>query len=115
MKKYALFAYNGEAMCFVHVMLYALDFNEKGYEVKIIIEGSATKLIKELSEPEAPFSNLYSQIKEKGLIDCVCKACATKMGTLKNAEAQGLTIKGDLKGHPSMESYLKEDYEAITF
>lgn len=115
MKQYALFAYNGEAMCFVHVMLYALDFNEKGYKVKIIIEGSATKLIKELAASEAPFSNLYSQIKEKGLIDCVCKACATKMGTLKDAEAQGLPVNGDLKGHPSMESYLKEGYEVITF
>jgi len=36
-KKIALFAFNGKAMCFVHVLLNALDMNEKGYDVKVII------------------------------------------------------------------------------
>ena len=34
MKKIALIAYDGELTCFAHVMLYALDFQNKGYEVK---------------------------------------------------------------------------------
>lgn len=29
-------------MCFVHVLLNALDMQERGYEVKVILEGSAT-------------------------------------------------------------------------
>jgi hypothetical protein len=33
MKKVALFAYNGEVMCFVHVLLNALDMREEGFEV----------------------------------------------------------------------------------
>jgi hypothetical protein len=43
MKKIALFAFNRESFCFVNVLLNALDMNEKGYDVKVIIEGSATK------------------------------------------------------------------------
>ena len=36
MKKVALFAFNGELMCFVHVLLNALDMKEKGYEDMVL-------------------------------------------------------------------------------
>ena len=45
MRKTALFVFNGDPMCFIHVLLNALDMHEKGYEVKTVIEGAATKLI----------------------------------------------------------------------
>ena len=54
MKKFALFVFNGDPMCFIHVLLNALDMSDKGYEVKIIIEGAATQLISEL-EKKTPF------------------------------------------------------------
>ena len=49
MKKVVLFAFNGDFMCFIHVLLNALDMHEKSYDVKIVIEGSATKLVPELA------------------------------------------------------------------
>lgn len=115
MKKTALFAFNGEMMCFVHVLLYAEELDEKGYEVKLIIEGSATKLIKELNDPQSLFSKLYEAVKSKGLVDCICKACSTKMGTYDEAVIQGLRIDGEMKGHPSMEKYLSNGYTVLTF
>ena len=42
MKKFALFAYNGDFMCFIHVLLNALDMKKRGHEVKLVIEGAAT-------------------------------------------------------------------------
>jgi hypothetical protein len=48
MKKIALFVFNGDPMCFVHVLLNALDFKAKGYDARIIVEGSAVKLLPEL-------------------------------------------------------------------
>ena len=86
MKRVALFAFNGDPVCFIHVLLNGLDMQEKGYDVKLVIEGSATKLVKDLASPEAPLHGLYEKVKTAGLIDCVCKACATKMGSLKAAE-----------------------------
>lgn len=115
MKKVALLAYNGEMMCFAHVMLYALDFDKKGYEVKVVIEGSATKLIADLAKPDAPFANIYNQLKEKGLLTCICQACSQKMGTLDEAKRQGLAIVGDMQGHPSIDTFLAEGYEIISF
>ncbi len=36
MKKFALFVFNGDPMCFIHVLLNAHDMSDKGYGVKII-------------------------------------------------------------------------------
>ncbi len=99
-------------MCFVHVLLNALDLHEKGHEVKVIIEGSATKLI---STNAAPHSTLYQKIKDAKLIDCVCKACAAKTQALKAAENQDLTICAEMKGHPGMQKYIEKGYTIITF
>jgi hypothetical protein len=81
----------------------------------VVIEGSATKQIRELQNPEAPFANLYKQVKEAGLIDCVCRACSSQMGVLNDAEEQNLPICDDLKGHPSMTRYIDDGYTVITF
>ena len=115
MEKVVLIAYNGELMCFAHVLMYAVDLDAKGYEVKMIIEGSATGLIGDLNIPGRPFANFYSQVKEKGLLTCICKACAQKMGTLAEAEKQGLNIAGDMYGHPSVDAYLQDGARILTF
>jgi predicted peroxiredoxin len=115
MKRIALVAYTGELMCFSHVMLYAQDFADKGYDVAIVIEGSATTLITDLAKPDTPFAPLYAKIKEAGLIGCICKACSVKMGSYDEAVRQGLTLGEDLQGHPSLENYLSEGYRIMTF
>lgn len=115
MKKVVLFAFNGELMCFVHVLLNALDMHAKGHEVMIVIEGAATKLIPELSAGGNPLHAPYTDAKAKGLIDGVCRACAGKMGTLKQAEAEGLRLLDDMSGHPAMARYREKGFEIITF
>ena len=114
--KAALFAFNGDPMCFVHVLLNALDLKEKGYEVKVVVEGSATKLIRTFHEDEnAPFAPLYRKCKEAGLFDGTCKACTAKMGATEAAEAEGFTFLADMSGHPSVSRYMQDGYQIITF
>jgi hypothetical protein len=115
MNKYALFAFNGEAMCFIHVLLNGLDLKAKGQEVKIVIEGAACRLVPELGEAGHPFHQLYTKAREAGLIAGVCKACAQKMGGLEAARAQGLSILEDMSGHAGMAPYILEGYRIITF
>ncbi|MDY0189189.1 MAG: DsrE family protein [Desulfuromonas sp.] len=114
-KKVVLVAFNGEAMCFAHVLLNALDMHSRGYEVKVVIEGSATKLVAPLNEATAPFAKQYAQVKQLGLIDCVCMACAAKMGTLEAAQKQELPICNEMSGHPSLAAYVEQGYQVITF
>ena len=108
MKKIAIYAFRGDSMCFVHVMLNALDMKQKGYDVKVIIEGEAVKLIQ--SQAENPLF-----IKMKPLIDCVCRACSSVMGVLEYNEKSGLPVCGDMNGHPPMSKYIEQGYSVITF
>ena len=115
-KQVAIWAFRGDPMCIGHVYLNALNMFEMGYKIKIIFEGEATGIIKTYHDEKekAPFYNLYKESKEKGLIDAVCRACATKMGSVKEVEAEGLPLVGNMNGHPSMSSYIETGYQIIT-
>jgi hypothetical protein len=54
-------------------------------------------------------------VREKKLIDCVCQACAAKMGALDGVKEQGLPLSNEMKGHPSLAEYIERGYELITF
>lgn len=113
-QKIVIVAFAGEPACFAHALLNDLDMQVRGWDVKLVIEGRATALIKELVEPDVPFGPLYDKAKKSGLIDCVCRACATKMGSLAAAEAQGLSLADEMQGHPAMARYLEAGYTVIT-
>jgi len=115
MKNIALFVFNGDPMCFIHVLLNAHDMSEKGINVQVVVEGAAVKLIPGLAKPENPLNKMWESAKSKGLIAGVCRACSSKLGTLKDAEAQALTLLDGMSGHPSMLSYMDEGYEVVTF
>lgn len=110
-----MFVFNGDPMCFIHVLLNALDMKEKGWEVKVVIEGSATKLIPELAKAENPLHQLWEKVKDAGLADGVCKACSNKMGTLEAAKEQSLQLLDEMSGHPSMARYREDNFEVVIF
>lgn len=115
MHRVALVAFNGEQTCFVHVLLNALDMKKKGFEVRVVVEGSATRLIPDLARYDNPFNSLYAQVKRKGLFFAVCKACSSKMNVLEAVMGEGLTLGDDMSGHPSLGEYIKDGYQIITF
>lgn len=111
MSKYVFFAFKGEAMCFMHILLNALDMHSKDMDVKIVIEGEAVVLVKEMIESKNP---LFKKVLDKKLFDCICKACSSKMGVLDYNLKCGIPINGDMSGHPPMSSYVKRGYNIIT-
>jgi hypothetical protein len=115
MKKIALFVFNGDPMCFIHVLLNALDMKKRGYEPRIVIEGAAVKLIPELEKEDNPLHMLWDKVLGEGLVDGVCKACAAKLGTLSEIESQNLPILDDMLGHPGMAGYMERGYQVISF
>lgn len=115
MTKFALFVFNGDPMCFIHVLLNALDMQARGDEGKIVVEGAATKLLADLVESDHPLHTLWEKVKTAGLVAGVCKACSQKMGTLEAATSQGLALLDEMNGHPSMARFRAEGYEIISF
>ncbi|MBF0112280.1 MAG: DsrE family protein [Desulfamplus sp.] len=115
MAKNALFVFNGDPMCFIHVLLNALEMKSKQDEVKIILEGASVKLVPELVKPENPLNGLWKKALDANLVDGVCKACAQKLGTLDEAVKQGLKLLDDMSGHAGMAGYQKDGFVIITF
>ncbi|TFF88991.1 MAG: cytoplasmic protein [Promethearchaeota archaeon] len=89
--------------------------NEKGYDVKVVVEGEACKLAGEFEDKENPRYTLYKKLWDSGLIDCFCKACSNMMGTLEKVKELGFPLCDEMMGHPSMEKYINQGYTVITF
>lgn len=128
MGQFALFAFNGDPMCFIHVLINAQELQDKGHDVALVIEGSSVKLCSLLtdgagwedfkaSKPQMYelLAKNFENVRERDLISCVCRACATQLGALEAVEKAGLILCGELKGHPSMARYIVEGYKIITF
>ncbi len=112
MKKYLFYAMEGEKMCFVHVLLNALDLAGSGHEVKIIFEGASVKLPPLL---EAEGNQLYRKALADGLVAGVCQACAETLGVRKAIDELGLPLLSYTKGHAGMRPYIEDGYEAFVF
>ncbi len=115
MEKVMLVVFNGEEMCFVHVLLNALHMAEKSWDTGIIMEGASTRLVPELEKDGHFLHGLWLKVKEKGLLEGVCRACSNKMGTLKAAESAGLRLLDDMSGHPGLSNYMEKGFRIITF
>ncbi|MEA2115435.1 MAG: DsrE family protein [Thermodesulfobacteriota bacterium] len=115
MNKTVFFAFRGDPMCFIHVLLNALNMAEKGMKGNIIIEGDAVKLIPEMTKPGHFLNQLYSKVREKNLIIGACRACSTKLGVAAAIEEEGVELIGDMSGHPAMSDYIREGYTILTF
>lgn len=111
MGKFAIFAFQRSPICFTHVMLNAMDLSDRGHDVKVILEGEAVVMIREMREKH---NTLYAQLEEQGLIDCVCKSCSNEMGVLEYNMASGIRLAEDMTGHPSMGAYIDAGYQIIT-
>lgn len=115
MKKVLLAAFRGDLLCFVHVLLNALDMHGRGMRARILFEGASVTLVAQLADSQADFHSLYAKAKEAGLIEGACKACSAKLGALQAVQAEGLTLLGDMGGHPALGRYLDEGWTILTF
>jgi len=114
-KKILLVAFQGQPMCFIHVLLNGLELQAKGHQCRIIIEGEATGLIPEISRESHFLNTLYRQMLAKELLEGVCRACSSKMQVLEDIKKEGLPLLDDMSGHPGMAKYIEQEFEIINF
>lgn len=115
MKKVVLVAFQGQPMCFIHVLLNGLEFKAAGHDCKIIVEGEATALLPEIQEEKHFLHGLFMQVCDAGLIEGVCRACSMKMQVLEKIEKTGLPLLDDMSGHPGMIKYIENGFEILNF
>lgn len=112
MKKYLFYVMRNDKMCFVHVLLNALDLANNGDEVKIVFEGQSVLLPPILAQENNPF---YLEALKRGLIAGVCKACSISLGSAKAIEALGLKFLDDMKGHAGLKPFVLDGYIVFNF
>ncbi|MBN2898685.1 MAG: hypothetical protein JXO44_07915 [Clostridia bacterium] len=112
MSKYLFYVMRGEKMCFVHVLLNALDLFEDGHEVKIIFEGESVTLPKVL---ESQKFEPYMKAKERSLFAGVCYACSAQLDVLEFNQGLDYPLIKDMNGHAGMKAYVDQGYQVITF
>jgi hypothetical protein len=113
-RKVVLFAFRGEEMCFIHVLLNALSFHGAGYETRIVLEGASVTLIPLLAQSGA-LKGLFGRCRDAGLVAGVCRACAKKLGALEAAVSQELPLLDDMNGHAGMAPFVTQGYQVVTF
>ena len=115
MQKTVLFAFRDDPLCFVHVLLNALDLDAKGFTAGIVLEGAATKLVALMTEPGHFLNPLYLKAWERGLIFGACRACSVKLGALAAVEAAGVPLLEDMSGHPGVAGYQQQGFTVLIF
>jgi hypothetical protein len=111
MEKVLFYGMTGEKMCFLHVLMNAIDLAQDGKEVKIVFEGASVKLVPLLEGESNP---LYQKAKALGLIAGVCLACSKVLGVYEDVVATGLPLLEDMNGHAGMKQYIKSGYHVIS-
>ncbi|WPD24287.1 MAG: cytoplasmic protein [Candidatus Electrothrix scaldis] len=114
MKKTMIFAFQGNPLCFIHVLLNALNMAEQGMEGKIILEGESVKLVPEMAKSDHFLNKMYIKAKEEEVIFGACRVCSSKLGVLEAVIAENIPLVGGMSGHPPMSEYIKQGYTIIT-
>jgi len=113
-RKIAFFAFRDDPLIFRHVLMNAVRmYDEGGFETKVVIEGTATSLLKGFVDSKDPDFKLYQMAKNLGLIDCVCRTCSANFGGLNAAKEAGLRVCDEMSGHPSVARYLQQGFEIV--
>ncbi len=111
MKKILFYGMTGEKMCFLHIILNALDLYAGGAEVKIIFEGASVRLVSVFEQEKNP---LYLKAKEKGLFAGVCMVCSKTLNVYEANLTSGLSMLSDMSGHAGMRSYIENGYRVVS-
>ncbi len=115
MQKTVFFAFRDNPLCFIHVLLNALDMAQRGLEGKIVLEGEAVTLVPVMADPSHFLHALYAKAKAQGLILGACKACSAKLKVTEAVTKENIPLIGELAGHPAMADFIDQGYTILTF
>ncbi|HEY3446002.1 MAG TPA: hypothetical protein VGK67_06525 [Myxococcales bacterium] len=100
-----------------HAFLWAADLAKHGHQVRIVLEGEGTQSLK---EREGRFGELFEQARGMGLVAGVCKAASAgcrdpARDVTPIAQQLGLALLDGADGHASIEPFVRDGYEVVTF
>ena len=96
----------------------AYDFKQSGADVKVLFNGTGTRWITELSDPENPVHGLFEAVKDT--VAGVSCGCADVFGAAEDVEKSGYDFLTEnavpgTRGLPSLHQMTADGYSIITF
>jgi hypothetical protein len=118
-RKLLLLVFTGDPCKRNHAFMHAIDLRRHGHEIRIILEGEATRC---LAECEGRFGELFGTAVKEGIVAGACKTashgCSTNdpaRDVAARAIRQGITLLGDMDGHAAISDYISEGFELIVY
>ena len=97
----------------VNALEFAKELQDHDDEVKIIFDGAGTSWIPKLSDEDHKAHPLYSAVKES--IHGACKFCSKAFGVIDKIQKTEIDLLDDYDDHPSLRSFISDDYKVVTF
>ncbi len=96
----------------------AYDFKQSGADVTVLFNGTGTRWIAELSNPEHPVYTLFEAVKD--IVAGVSCGCADVFGAAEEVEKSGFDYLTDnevpgTRGLPSLRQLTTDGYSILTF
>ncbi len=82
-----------------NALMAVTEFKQAGDQVKLILDGAATKWVGQLSQPDHKYHNTFQQVRQT--VSGVCSYCANAYGVADQVKAANLPLSDDFQGHPS--------------
>jgi hypothetical protein len=97
--------------------MYAVDLARRGHDIRLVVEGEATRC---LLEREGRFAELFEEARALGVLVGLCKAASggcsdASRSVTRLAQESGLMLMDTLDGHAGIASFVEEGYEVVTF
>ena len=101
-----------------NAMATVYDFKQRGDEVRLYFQGTGTRWVEHLTEPDHPVYDLYEAIKDK-VVGVSC-GCADVFGARDAAEEGGFDLVRDnsvpgTSGLPSLAGLVADGFNVLTF
>lgn len=95
---------------------YAVELDDAGYEVRLFLDGKATKWPAAFAEdPDRPFSYDWEKIQEHGLLAGACGYCANAFDVAEACQRSEVQLLSDKGEHaPAVAQLAEEGYEIMT-
>ena len=121
MKRRILFVVFAEDECRqTHALKWALELARAGHEIRVVLEGGCTQVLRQLDMPGSHLGALVRQAHEAGLIAGACRAAsigcgcdATTSPALQAAQAIGSPLLSGMDGHVSLTPFVQDCWEIV--
>lgn len=97
----------------VNAMETAKEFHHAGDEVELIFDGAGTQWIKELTDEDHRYHDLFEEVQDT--ITGACRYCAGAYGALSAVRNAEIDLLDEHDGHPSLRILVSEGFQLITF